>query len=660
QSNINVALTVAGTNTFTDNQVISSLAPGATAIVSFAPYTPSTLSSGDIITVTATASGDQNPANDSRNWSQDVTPNVYTYKNTAVGNNGGVGFNGATGDFVAKFNSHIGANPPYNVYSPQINEIKVDLTTSGQQYQLGIWDATGPSATPGVNLWTSPILTSAVGTAFVPVPNVSVNGDYYVGVRQIGTVNVGFAFQNESPIRPGTFFYTSPTGSTTWTDFATSSSPFRFAIEVTVHIPVPPACAINFSPADNSNLVCSNPILSWGSGGGAPTGYDVYFSTNATDVLNHAPAALVSTNQPGTTYSPAMSSFTTYYWSIIPQNADGPATGCGMQSFTTGSLPNCYCIPTHTGTLCDGAISQVDFNTLSNNATCAAPGYAVFNPTGSLTTTVQQGGTYTMNVTTISSDIISMWIDYNQNGIIDTTEWNQISTASTANTPASALITIPMTALTGNTLMRIRSRFTGNNNYGSDACTNFGSGSSQDYIITIIPPVPCSGTPNPGNTLASATAVCPGNSVNFFLQNQTSGTGVTYQWYNNAGLITGATNNTYTGVITIPDDFYCEVTCGGNTTPSNLISIGLSNFLTCYCIPTTTNGCLLGDHITNVSVATFANPINNASGTCLVNSYSDYTSLTAQASQGDQVAISVEVNNGGTEYAAGWIDFNHS
>ena len=672
-SSINVSCSINGSNTFTDNVPILSLAPGASTVVTFTNYTPSNLSTGDIITVTATASGDQNTNNNTQTWSQDVTPNVYTYKNPALANAGGVGFNGATGDFVAKFNSHIGANYPFNMSNPKINEIKVDLTTTGQVYQLGIWDATGTNGAPGTNLWTSGNLTSAIGTSFIPVPNVNVNGDYYVGVRQIGTTNVGFAYQAEDPIRSGTFYYTSPTGGTTWNDFATSNSAFRFAIEVTVAIPVPPNCAINFFPTNA--VTCTNPVLSWQGGGGAPTGYDVYFSANQADVIASAPAALVSSNQSGTTYTPgSLSSFTSYYWKIVPLNADGQATGCSVQSFMTGGLANCYCIPTYTGTLCTAGISNVVFNTISNTAACAPPAHAIYPATGSLTTTVEQNGVYNLSVTTTDAAIISAWIDYDQNGIIDTTEWAQVATASVANTPSTITLTIPGTALLGNTLMRIRSRVTANNNYGSDACTSFGSGSSQDYIITIAPPSPCSGTPFPGNTIASAATVCQGASANFSLQFPTPGTGVTYQWNNLNGPVAGATNSTYSQVITAAEEIYCDVTCGGTTSQSNLALVSI-DFLNCYCASAATavddeeiynvtfNGNSTDPNYSNGNGCSFAAPGPGS----ILSRYSNFKTLgnLATVTQGDVVPFTVAENecDGAPYYDFGtaiWIDFNHN
>ena len=59
----------------------------------------------------------------------------------------------------------------------------------------------------------------------------------------------------------------------------------------------------------------------------------------------------------------------------------------------------------------------------------------------------------------------------------------------------------------------------------------------------------CTATPNPGNTLASSSTICSGESVSLSLQNQTTGVGITYQWKSatdgiNYTAISGATNAT--------------------------------------------------------------------------------------------------------------------
>lgn len=672
--NIGVQAYITGANTYSASLNIPSLAAGASTVVSFPSYSPTNLATGDQIFVTTNTAGDQNPANDVLSWSMDVTQNLYSYKNPALPNSGGVGFTGGTGDFVAKFHSNPGTTAPY-LLPPQINEIKVDLTTSGLTYQLGIWDATGAGGTPGTLLWTSPVLTSAPGTSFVPVPNISAAGDFFVGVKQTGTTNIGFAYQSENPIRNGTFYYTSPTGSATWTDFA-PNSPFRFSIEVQVRIPVSPNCAINYLPANNTSITCFNPVLSWQSGGGAPTGFDVYFGTDSAQVAASNIAFKVSSNQAGLSYTPTgVLPNTTYYWKIVPQNPDGFATGCAVESFTTGSLSNCYCIPTYTGTACTGAITNVMLNTLSNTSTCVAPSHSIYPGTGSLTTSLEQNGSYNISVTCNDTNIVSVWIDYNQNGILEATEWNQVTTTGAANIASSASITIPASALLGNTLMRVRSRLANNPNGSGDACTAFGSGESEDYVVTIIPPIPCSGTPAPGNAIASASSVCPGTTVNFTLQFPTNGVGVTYQWNNNGGPIAGATNSTYSQVITQAEDIFCEVICGGNSGISNIASVSLSNFYDCYCASLAT--LTADEEIYNLTLnGASTDPAYSGANGCantapgagsILNRYANFKSLGALTSvvAGNTVAFTIEENecDGAPFFAFGtgiWIDFNHN
>lgn len=607
-TNIPVTLTITGTNSFTDVQTIPALASGASAIVNFSNYYPGVLSTNDV--VTATIPTDDVPSNNTATWNMQITPNVYTYKNASQANAGGVGFNGATGDFVAKFNSNPGINWPYQ-NAPLINEIKVDFAAGGQPYNLGIWDATGVGGTPGNLLWTSPNLTSAAGTAVIPVPDIPVSGDYFVGVKQTGTTNVSFAYQAENPIRPQTFYYTSPTGNTSWTDFSATNSAFRFAIEVSVHIPVPPNCAISLLPADNTTTLCQSPVLSWGSGGGAPTGYDVYLSTIQSDITNLNISALVSANQTGTSYTPTLSPNTTYYWTVIPKNVDGDAINCGFQTFTTGVLTNCYCTPVHSVT-CSGIISDVSLNSLSNATSCAAPGYNAYPASGSTTTSVQQNSTYSLAVTTDQPSIVSVWIDYDQNGTFDATEWQQVTTASTSNVASTLNLTIPSTSTIGQTAMRIRSRFSNNVNGSTDACTSMGSGETEDYVITILPEPPCAGTPTPGNTIASASTACSGSTVNLSVSTPVSGIGISYQWESasdvnfTSNVQSLGTALTQSATVTANTYYRCIVTCsntsGIGTSVPVLVSLNTDPCAcNAYCLPSTPNTC--DESITNVTFA---------------------------------------------------------
>lgn len=224
-TNINVTLNITGANTFTNTQTIASLAPGASTTVSFAAFSPTVEGTNS---VNVSVPSDDANGNNSLTVSQTANKNTwsYAYGSTAAG---GVGFNGATGDFVARFNTSAATS---------LSQISVNFFAGGQTYRIGVWDATGAGGTPGALLWESTDQVSVTGTNVLPIsPTLAMPiGDFFVGVRQIGTVNVSFAYQTETPIRASTFYFTSPSGGTTWTDFAPSNS-FRFMIEPKLILP---------------------------------------------------------------------------------------------------------------------------------------------------------------------------------------------------------------------------------------------------------------------------------------------------------------------------------------------------------------------------------------------------------------------------------------
>ena len=91
-----------------------------------------------------------------------------------------------------------------------------------------------------------------------------------------------------------------------------------------------PACATNPVPADAATGVyISTTELTWDEQTGV-TSYDVYFGTD-TNPVNNTPVT-VTTNYFPVTLNPN----TTYYWTVIPENSVGQASGCQIWSFTTG------------------------------------------------------------------------------------------------------------------------------------------------------------------------------------------------------------------------------------------------------------------------------------------------------------------------------------
>ena len=217
--NQKVKLTIAGTNSFIDSLYIDTIAPGLSKTVKFNSFNYVNLG---ISTATVTVPNDSTNSNNSKVYNQIITTSTYAYADPTIPALGGVGFNGGTGDFVAKF--------PYTGFN-SINQIGVNIFSGGQTIKVGIWD-TSSTGGPGSLLWSSPSFTTVTGANTIIVnPPVAVTGSFCVGVIQFNTTNSSFGYQNENPIRSGTFYYTAPTGGTTWTDFGSNNSAFRFMIE---------------------------------------------------------------------------------------------------------------------------------------------------------------------------------------------------------------------------------------------------------------------------------------------------------------------------------------------------------------------------------------------------------------------------------------------
>jgi len=132
---------------------------------------------------------------------------------------------------------------------------------------------------------------------------------------------------------------------------------------------------------------------------------------------------------------------------------------------------------------------------------------------------------------------------------------------------------------------------------------------SSGLTFTFTPPVPCSGTPSPGNTISGTNPACSGVNFTLSLQNTTPGTGVTYQWQSSPdGSVwtnVGTSNPTYTTSQTASTYYRCQVTCSGNTGTSNFLQVTMSPFYNCYCTSNATS--TADEEILNVTVGSLNN-----------------------------------------------------
>ncbi|MCB0520249.1 MAG: hypothetical protein H6577_28315 [Lewinellaceae bacterium] len=143
-----------------------------------------------------------------------------------------------------------------------------------------------------------------------------------------------------------------------------------------------------------------------------------------------------------------------------------------------------YCAAGATETCCE-KISNIEFNTI-NNPSSSTAGYEDFT---SVSTTVDQGSTHTFTGTITGgafSDEMIVWIDFNQDMDFEDPGEEVFNSPTGAGPTYSGDITIPATAMTGSTRMRVRLHSTiSGENPNDTPCGDSGYGQVEDYTINI-------------------------------------------------------------------------------------------------------------------------------------------------------------------------------
>jgi hypothetical protein len=115
-----------------------------------------------------------------------------------------------------------------------------------------------------------------------------------------------------------------------------------------------------------------------------------------------------------------------------------------------------------------------------------APHYSAYAPGPNYTATLTAGQTYTLTIRQTGSNITSLWIDYNHDGVFGTHEWTQVNTSSVTNGLQYKTFVVDTFALNGLTGMRVRSRsINAGVNDSTCACTGFSTGETEDFMVTI-------------------------------------------------------------------------------------------------------------------------------------------------------------------------------
>jgi hypothetical protein len=406
QTSLPVTLTVSGATTYTNTQTVATLASGASTTLTFTyPVTATTGTN----TVTATVPADGLASNNTQTASQAVSAADQSYiQGTTYA--GGVGLPLA-GNILAVRYTTTATSPTISTVTPTFVGPAATGVTSTYQILLYAATATGQ---PGTVIYTSPVQTrptiagnTTATPAPVSIPGVAVPSTFFVGIRTIGADNIGIGYQTESPLRAGTFLFTTDAG-VTWNDLNTQTISPRIALDMT------------FGAANT----CA-PVTALAVGSIANTTASVTFTAPAGAtgyIVTYTPAnGTATTVTPAPTASPVsltgLTAGTTYTVSVTNNCGTGTSAPVTATFTTTGTAPG------PANDLCANAvalpISTTCTNTLGTNLGATASGTTAPAPTcGNATVPGTQVDVWysvavpvTGNVTVTTSEVTGSLVD---------------------------------------------------------------------------------------------------------------------------------------------------------------------------------------------------------------------------------------------------------
>ncbi len=287
-----------------------------------------------------------------------------------------------------------------------------------------------------------------------------------------------------------------------------------------------------------------------------------------------SPDGAAWTNIAGATSSTLTTSQTaaTYYRCNVTCSGN---TGASASMQVGMSAPtSCYCQPPASDCTDGDEILNVTAAGINNNSTCSGPS-AYSNYTSTVAPgSIAAGMSMPMSVTVGNggAESVGVWIDYNQNGVFEATEFTSLGSGN--NTTINGTVILPGNALVGLTTMRVRVKF-GAVFPAGNACTGYTYSETEDYALNITPCIPGTISTQPA---ASVTSYCSGNAS---ISVTAVGTSLTYQWQErlnatspwtiiaNGGVYAGASTATLTltDITTNFNGRQYRVAIGGPCTP---------------------------------------------------------------------------------------------
>lgn len=251
------------------------------------------------------------------------------------------------------------------------------------------------------------------------------------------------------------------------------------------------------------------------------------------------------TGATASTYTTSQTVATYYRCNVTCSGNTGTSTALLAPMAPTSA---CYCLPPSTSCTASDVITNVTLGTLSNTSTCGTNGYTFYNSVTVPTVYAGAANPIAVSVDNGGTENVGVWIDYDQNGTFDASEFTAVG-SGTGGVTFRNNINAPASALLGQTRMRVRVRWLTALG-GTDACIGYTYGETEDYLVNIAPCVPVTITAAPANK-----SIACGSNTTFTVT--TAGTLPVYAWeyktptgvwqnLANGGIYSGATTATLT------------------------------------------------------------------------------------------------------------------
>jgi len=340
--------------------------------------------------------------------------------------------------------------------------------------------------------------------------------------------------------------------------------------------------------------------------------------------------------------------------------------------FTTPAIS--YCTSTSTSTTIDGFISKVTVTPTNSTVMVSNSDFSNYTDYSTdparLITLVRGSAGNSVSIAkswpgTQYSFGTGVWIDFNRNGVFETSE-QVLTSGSNTTTPVTATFAVPSgTAVYGGTL-NTRMRVALRESATAAACGNFNWGEVEDYAVKLIDQPACTTAPPASLTLTNLTST----TVNVSWIGAINAT-YTIRWrvapsgaWQTQTLAAGVSTYTITG-LTEQTTYNVQVAtqCGTGALGAYSPSSTFTTPPLSYC-PMTGTG--TNDHIANVTV-TSSNPgVPVMSNTTVQNNYTSYstpqTLITLDAGSFNNKISVAKGWTGATsnDAVSAWIDYNRN